>query len=485
MGRASEGGEDVEALGGERSHLEGKGPLDTERDVGERWRARLEGNVISAMTRTSRGYLLLVAGLLAVVAWGIYAYTVQFRNGLVVTGLRDRIMWGFYISNFIFVIGISYGGTLISAVLRITGAEWRRPITRIAEGIAVAALAVGALFPIIDLGRPDRILFVFVHGRWQSPIIWDVMAITTYMVATLLYLFLLMIPDMGLFRDHSAQEISPWRHALYRVLSFGWVGSQRQRRLLSRAGMMMAIAIIPIAVTVHTVLAWLFSMNLRENWNSTIFGPFFVAGAIYSGIATVIVVMAVMRKVYHLEEYIKERHFIYLGYFLGTFTLVMIYANVAEFLTVGYSMAGQATFHLDQLFKGQFAPFFWFVMLGGLAIPGLLILMPWTRNIWGIVAASVLVIAALGAERYYLIVSALRVPQMPYEASVYAPTWVELSVTMGAFALVGLLLALFVKLFPILPVWEMSESPEEAEEAIISEPSGPLPAPGAAGAGAR
>lgn len=475
----------MEALGSERSRLDEKGRLDAERDIGKIWQARVENSVISAMTGTSRGYLLLVAGLLAVVAWGVYAYFVQLRDGLVVTGLRDRIMWGFYISNFVFVIGISYGGTLMSAVLRITGAEWRRPITRVAEGIAVAALAVGALFPIIDLGRPDRILFVIIHGRWQSPIIWDIIAISTYMVATLLYLFLLMIPDMALFRDHSERGISPWRRALYRLLSFGWVGSARQRHLLSRAGTMMAIAIIPIAVTVHTVLAWLFSMNLRENWNSTIFGPFFVAGAVYSGIATIIVVMAVMRKVYHLEEYIRERHFIFLGYFLGAFTLVMIYANVAEFLTVGYSMAGEATFHLDQLFKGQFAPFFWFVILGGLALPGLLILMPWTRNIWGIVTASVLVIAALGAERYYLVVSALRVPQMPYDPSVYVPSWVEFSITIGAFALLGLLLALFVKVFPILPVWEMSQAPEEAEEVIISEPSGSLPARGAAAAGGR
>lgn len=429
------------------------------------WRTRLEGKVVSAMTHTGRGYLLLVGSLLVVVAWGVFAYTVQLRDGLIVTGLRDRIMWGFYISNFVFVIGISYGGVLMSAVLRLTGAEWRRPITRLAEGTAVAALCVGTLFPIIDLGRPDRFHFVLVHGRWQSPIVWDVIAISTYLVATFLYLFLLMIPDMALLRDRPGQGMSRWRRILYRQLSFGWVGGERQRRTLSQAGTMMAIAIIPIAVTVHTVLAWLFSMNLRENWNSTIFGPFFVAGAVFSGIATIIVIMAVVRKIYHLEDYITQKHFVYLGYLLGIFTLVMIYMNVAEFLTVGYSMVGEAPFHLDQLFKGQFAPLFWFVFLGGFVTPGLLVVMPWTRNIRGIVAAALIVIVAMGVERYYLVVSALRVPQMPYEPSVYTPSWVEFSVVVGAFALVGLLLALFVKVFPVISMWEMGETREAGNAA--------------------
>jgi molybdopterin-containing oxidoreductase family membrane subunit len=327
----------------------------------------------------------------------------------------------------------------------------------------VAALCVGALFPVIDLGRPDRFHFVFVHGRWQSPIVWDVIAISTYLVATFLYLFLLMIPDMALLRDRPGQAMSRWRRILYRQLSFGWVGGERQRRTLSQAGTMMAIAIIPIAVTVHTVLAWLFSMNLRENWNSTIFGPFFVAGAVFSGIATIIVIMAVVRKIYHLEEYITEKHFVYLGYLLAAFTLIMIYGNLSEYVTSGYKLEQGEEFHFRQLFLEQFAGFYWYYFVGGLVIPGLLILLPWTRNIWGVVVAALLADAAMWVERYFIVVAGLRVPLMPYEPSNYAPSWIELSIVAAGFALFALLVTLFIKVFPIIAVWEVAEEHESAE----------------------
>jgi len=427
-------------------------------------RGRLEDRALAVMSAPGKGYLLVVGILCAIVAWGVYAYSVQFRDGLVVTGLRDRILWGFYMSNFVFVIGISYGGTLMSAVLRVTSADWRRPITRLAEMVAVIALCIGAIFPIIDIGRPDRFLNVFIYGRWQSPIIWDIIAIFTYLVFSFLYLFLLMIPDMAILRDRYAGGNSRWRHELYKFLAIGWNDSPRQKKLLGWSSMAMAIIIIPVAVSVHSVLAFVFSMTLREGWNSTILGPFFVAGAVYSGVAAIIIVTAVVRKAYHLEEFITKQHIVYLGYFLGALSLVMIYANVAEYLTVGYKLQGEAAFNLTQLTRGQLAPFFWFYIIGGLLLPGVIILIPWTRNVWGIVLASVLVVLAMGAERYYIIVSALRVPQMPYEASVYAPTWVEISVVVGSFALFGLLVAVFLKLFPIISIWEVAEQHEPPSE---------------------
>src|SRR3990170_1870726 len=165
------------------------------------WRERLEETALAPVTKTSRAYYLWVAFLLMVIAWGVYAYSRQLRDGLIVTGMRDRISWGLYITTFVFFIGISHAGTLISAILRVSQARWRTPITRMAEFITVVALVCGALFVIIDLGRPDRVLNVVVYGRWQSPIIWDVLAITTYLTASLMYLFLPMIPDLALFRD--------------------------------------------------------------------------------------------------------------------------------------------------------------------------------------------------------------------------------------------------------------------------------------------
>jgi len=237
------------------------------------------------------------------------------------------------------------------------------------------------------------------------------------------------------------------------------------------------ILIIPIAVSVHTVVSWIFAMTLREPWNSTIFGAFFVAGAIFSGIATLIIVMAILRKVYHLEEYITDKHFTYLGYMLAAFSLIMLYGNISEYLTTGYKMEEGVEFHFRQLFLHQFAGFYWFYLLGGLVLPAVIVAVPWTRNIWGIVLASVLVDAGMWVERYFIVVAGFRVPLMPYEPSVYAPTWVELSVMAGGFALFALIITVFVKVFPIIAVWEVAEDLEAADAV---QPAGQM-APGLAG----
>jgi molybdopterin-containing oxidoreductase family membrane subunit len=468
--------------------LEGPSPLweDRESAVRPGWRDRLEQTTFAPILSTSPWYYLWVGFLLAVIAWGVYAYSRQLDDGLIVTGMRDRISWGLYITTFVFFIGISHAGTLISAILRVSQARWRTPITRMAEFITLVALMVGASFVIIDLGRPDRLLNVIIYGRWQSPIIWDVLAITTYITASTAYLFLPMIPDLALFRDRLTGRVAAWRSWLYRLLAVGWVGKPSQWRSMGSAITVAMILIIPIAVSVHTVVSWIFAMTLREPWNSTIFGAFFVAGAIFSGIATLIIVMAILRKVYHLEAYITEKHFVYLGYMMAAFSLIMIYGNVSEFLTTGFKMEEGTEFHFRQLFLNEFAGFYWFYLVGGLVIPGLLILMPWTRNIWGIVVASLLVDAGMWVERYFIVVTGLRVPLLPYEPSNYAPSWVEWSVMAAGFALFALLITLFIKVFPILAVWEVAEDEESAEasRAAAGEP-GSSPAPGLAEGGIR
>ena len=472
MGRDCERSQDVEALGNQRSRREGGGPLAAAEPRAS-WLSRLEHAAFAPVTETSRWYYLWVAFLLLVIAWGVYAYSHQLREGLIVTGMRDRISWGLYITTFVFFIGISHAGTLISAILRVSQARWRTPITRMAEFITVVALFSGAIFVIIDLGRPDRVLNIIRYGRWQSPIIWDVLAITTYLTASIAYLFLPMIPDLALFRDRLAGRVAPWRIWLYDLLSVRWRGTGAQWRSMGTAITTAMILIIPIAVSVHTVVSWIFAMTLREPWNSTIFGAFFVAGAIFSGIATLIIVMAVLRKVYHLEEYITEKHFVYLGYMLAAFALIMIYGNVSEYVTTGYKLEEGAEFHFRQLFLEQFAGFYWFYFIGGLVVPGLLVLFPRTRNIWGVVAAALLVDVAMWVERYFIVVSGFRVPLMPYEPSSYAPTWVELSIMVAGFALFALLITLFVKVFPIIAVWEVAEDQESIETAPARRPLAP------------
>jgi len=443
------------------------------------WQERLEETALAPVRRTSSRFWALVAAEVAILGWGLYAYSFQLRDGLVVTGMRDRISWGLYIATFVFFIGISHAGTLISAILRVSQARWRTPVTRIAEFITVVALICGAAFVIIDLGRPDRVLFVFIYGRWQSPIIWDVLAITTYLTASIVYLFVPMIPDLALFRDSLKGRTSRWRAWLYRTLAIGWNGNVGQRRSLAAAIGVLMILIMPIAVSVHTVVSWIFAMTLRVPWNSALFGAFFVAGAIFSGIAILIVVMAILRRAYKLHEYVTEKQFLYLGYLLAAFAAIMIYANINELLIHGYKLEEGAGFHLRQLFLNDFAPLFWFYLIGGLFGPIAIVLFPATRNTRGIVAAAILVTVAMWIERYVIVVSGLRVPLMPYAPADYAPTWVEWSILAGGLALFALLITLFTKLFPIIAVWEVAEDHEATVSAFeVTSPAVPeMPAP--------
>ena len=441
------------------------------------WERRLEETALAPIRRTGPRFWALVAALLAVIGWGVYAYWVQIRDGLVVTGMRDRISWGLYIATFVFFIGISHAGTLISAILRVSNARWRTPVTRMAEFVTVVALVCGASFVIIDLGRPDRILNVFIYGRWQSPIIWDVLAITTYLTGSITYLFVPMIPDLALFRDRLGSHTSRWRGWLYRTLAIGWNGNATQHRSLASAIGVLMILIIPIAVSVHTVVSWIFAMTMRVPWDSALFGAFFVAGAIFSGIGILIIVMAILRRAYHLEEYVTEKHFLYLGYLMAAFAAIMIYANINEFMTHGYKLQEGVEFHFRQLFLAEFAPLFWFYLLGGLVSPIVIALLPATRNVRGFVLAAVLVTVAMWIERYFIVVTGLRVPLMPYEPASYAPTWVEWSLLAAGLALFALLITLFSKVFPIIAVWEVAEdheatvaSPDTARRAAL-EPS--------------
>ncbi len=425
------------------------------------WRERLEEATLEPARTTTRSYYVVVGVLLAIIAWASYAYYIQVRDGLVVTGMRDRISWGLYITMFVFFIGISHAGTLISAILRVSNATWRTPVTRMAEFITAVALITGALFVVVDLGRPDRLMNVIIHGRWQSPIVWDVTAVATYLSASLLYLYLPMIPDLAFFRDRLKGRVARWKSALYRLTSINWKGTDKQKRELHSSISIMMILIIPIAVSVHTVVSWIFAMTLREAWNSAIFGFFFVAGAIFSGIASLIIMMALLRRVYHLEEYITLRHFRYLGYLLAVMAGVMLYANISEYVTSGFKFEEGAEFIFRQLFVADFAPYFWFYLIGGLIIPIALMFVPRFRTISGIVTAAVLVAAAMWVERYFIVVTGLRAPLLPYEPANYAPTWVEWSITLGGFAFFALLVTLFVKVFPIMAVYEMVEEREQ------------------------
>jgi len=419
---------------------------------------------------------LLVAALAAVVIWGILAWVWQLKHGLAVTGLNDRVSWGFYLTNFVFFIGISHAGTLVSAILRLSHAEWRRPITRLAEMITVVALVVGAGMVVVDMGRPDRLQYVIMYPHLRSPILWDVLSIGTYIAGSLLYLYLPLVPDLAILRDgHVGGRI---RQRLYSVLALRWHGGPEQRRLIGRAIGIMAVVIVPVAISVHTVVSWIFGMTLRSGWNSTIFGPYFVVGAIFSGIAGIIVVMAIFRRVYHLEEFITEKHFRYLASLLLVLGLLYAYFTLSEYATVGYKMqVGDASL-LSALLTGRYAPYFWTFAILGMVVPIVLLALPRTRTIRWIVTAAVLVNLGMWLKRFVIVIPSMALPLMPYEWGTYRPTWVEWSITAAGFAGFALVFMIFARIFPVISVWEV----EEGWEAEDAESFAPVEAPLAAGA---
>ncbi len=402
-------------------------------------------------------------GLLGVVAiWGLIAYIHQLTGGLATTAMRNYVSWGLYIATFVFFIGISHSGTLVSAILRITNKGWRRPITRAAELCTFVSLLFGGIMPIIDMGRPDRVPNLLLFGRLQSPLMWDIICIFTYFVGSTLFLYLPMIPDIALCRDKLSDKSSSFRKWVYQKLSLGWKGTESQWKRLETAMKTMTIIIIPIAVSVHTVVAYIFAMTLRPGWNSTIFGPYFVAGALYSGSATVILAMAAFRKVYHLEKFITPKQFNYMGQLVLALTLIYVYFNLNEYAVPAYKMESAEGFLLHDLFAGNYSSVFWFLQFGTVLLPAFILAFPRGRTVKFSVIACTLIVVGAWAKRYVIVIPTLLhtflpIQDVPLSWSDYFPNWVEWSVTFGALAGIFLVFIGFSKLFPIVSIWEVQE----------------------------
>jgi Ni/Fe-hydrogenase subunit HybB-like protein len=430
-------------------------------------------HLIRPITQTGRSYIVLLLALGMVVTWGFMAWVYQVYTGLGVTGMNNNVNWGVYITNFVFFIGISHAGTLISAILRVSGAEWRRPFTRVADAITVFALILGALQIFIDLGRPDRVINLLLYGRLGSPLLWDVNCVSIYLCSSIFYLFLPLIPDLGILRENSG--VTGWRKDLYRILAVGWEGNPEQKRRLEKAIGIMAVAIIPIAVSVHTVVSWIFGMTPRPMWHTTILGPYFVVGAIFSGIAALIIAMAILRKIYHFEAYLKPIHFNYLGMLLLTMAALWFYFTFAEFLTTGYVGLAEEWNVFTSKVTGQFSHLFWLMIVSMATAFFLLALVRERWPIGSTCIASALIIVGMWIERYSIIVPTLtKYDEYGQAARIYAPTWVEWSITLASLAGFVLLYVVFAKLFPLISIWEIEEG-EEALKTKLEEMKSYLP----------
>ena len=419
---------------------------------------RLTDDLMRPMLQTSWRFYLLVAFLGSIVLMGLGTWFYQMYMGFGMTGINNPIFWAFYITNFVFWIGISHAGTLISAILRLVNAGWRRPVTRCAEVITAFALIIGAMFPIIHLGRPWLFFWLMpypssrlIWPNFRSPLVWDFFAISTYLTGSVLFLLLPMIPDFALVRDKS----SGWRKRVYGSLALGWQGTTKQWHRLESAMQIMAIAIIPVAVSVHTIVSFDFSMAPVPMWHSTMFGPYFVAGAIFSGIAGLIIAMAALRKFLHLEAYLHPVHFQNLGKLLLMMCLLWGYFVFAERLTTwfGNEQSEMEVFWVTQ--RGSFAPLYWTMVVCNFVIPFTILSLKRLRTIAGCVTASCTVLVGMWLERFLIVVPSLGHKYLPYSWGHYRPRPVEILITVSTFSAMTLLYTLFSKFVPIISIWEL------------------------------
>jgi len=434
-----------------------------------------------------RWWKFIVGGLSAVVLLGIIAWAVQLADGLGVAGYNNRAFWAVYEADLVAFIGVSYGGAVVSAILRLTKASWRAPLTRIAEATALVTLPIGMLFIVPHLGEPSRIWELVWPPYWNlsSPILWDFIAVSTYLLATAVFFYLPLIPDAKI----ALERISPEDHSLkartlrvlYRSVAGRYSGSYSDRRLLHGSIGLVAIMIIPMAVSVHSVLSFAFASSSRAGYLETIFPVYFVVAALYSGVALVVISAALLRKAYHLERYITSRHFVRLGFIIAAMGAAYLYLTFTEYLIDGYSSTRDEAAWVRQILIGRYWIPFWFYFVAAGVLPLVIIATKRFRNTKGVVVASSFIVFAMWIKRLVIVIppatealvkSPLKVAtttgagHLATTASAWGTyhfTWVPISITLAATAAIPLLLLVLFKFVPILPISEMEEMAEVDE----------------------
>ncbi|HEX8041709.1 MAG TPA: NrfD/PsrC family molybdoenzyme membrane anchor subunit [Chryseosolibacter sp.] len=401
---------------------------------------------------------------------GAVAYYRQLKYGLVVTAMRDYVSWGIYISNFVFFVAISLVGSLVTAILRLSQVHWSTPLTRIAEIIAVAAIICAGLIIIVDMGRPDRFLNVLLYGRIQSPILWDVIVITTYLTLGVLLLYIPLLPDLAIIVKHK-NRVDKWTYRIARFLGGFWKGTPEQQRIKERSINILIVTIIPVALAIHTVTSWLFAITYRPGWDSTNFGAYFVSGAFLVGAAGVVIGMYIFRRFYHLNDYITASHFNHMGKLLVMLALLYLYFNINEYLVPAFKMKKPDEEHLRGLFTGEFSLLFWLVIILGMILPVLVMLFRSGRKPFPMFAMATLIVVSAWFKRFLIVTPTLLHPflpmsNVPESYRHYVPTWEEWAITMGSLAGALLIITALARIFPVVPMDEtIDEMVREQEHA--------------------
>lgn len=419
---------------------------------------QIREDLIRPLHRNSFWNQVWIRFLIVLIILGTVAYGHQLVTGLGVTAMRDYSSWGLYIASFVFWVAVSLIGSLISAILKLLHQNWSNPLSRIAELIALGAIAMAAASIVIDMGRPDRVLNVPLHGRIQSPILWDFFVVNTYLAISAILLYLPLIPDIAILRDRMT-DAPKWQQKIYKVLSLGWQGTAEQWRLLKKSIKIMIILILPVAFSIHTVTSWLFAVNSRTGWHSTIFGPYFVAGAFVAGSAAVVIAMYVFRKRQNLKDYLTDKHFDMMGKLMFLTLMLYLYFNINEYLVPGYTWQRLDGEHLHELMVGHEAPMFWLTMVLGMFVPIILLLFRRMRKPLPNLIISIFVLLGAWVKRFIIVVPTQFHPQFPIQNvpehfTHYIPTYTEMAITVATLAGALLIITLLVRVFPVIPIWE-------------------------------
>ncbi len=437
-----------------------------------------EGTILAPLPRRHPRIGTLLALLTVVIVIATYAYARQWDSGLGVTGLNRPIYMGIYIIDFIFFIGLAHSGTFISAILRLVGAEWRKPLTRAAEAVTLFSLPFGVAAILIDLGRPDRALNLLFYGRFQSPLLWDATAVSLYLLSSTVFFYLSLLPDIALCRDrandprHPLSQAPAWQRRMYQILALNWYGNPGQFHRLEKVLDGMAIFMTLLVVTVHTVVSFVFSMTIQPAWHTAVLGPFFLVGAVYSGVAAVVVILAALRKVYHLENALPVDLFNKLRKLVITFSIAWIYMMLVEFITTVYGGLSEEMRVVALKLTGQYSLVFWAMVFACFVIPLLLVLFWGKDHIGWMVAAGIIINIGMWLERFIVVVPTEARPRLLtyfLETLRYRPTLIEIAITAALFAGLALLYAAFTQLFPIIPIWETAGEGQPPPEEVETE----------------
>jgi molybdopterin-containing oxidoreductase family membrane subunit len=423
--------------------------------------AEVNQDVFRLLTPWGKGYTLLFLGVLAVLAFGIFAWLVQIVLGIGMSGLINPVGWGAYITTFVFWVGIAHSGTLISAILYLFRARWRQSIYRVSEAMTVFAVMTAGLFPIIHLGRPWIFYYLMPYPNqrelwpnFRSPLVWDVFAIGTYLTVSATFFFVGMVPDIAAARDLTTV---PWRRKLYSVLSFGWRGTDREWRHFSRAYLYLAALATPLVLSVHSVVSWDFAMGIVPGWHTTIFAPYFVAGAIFSGLAMVITIVIPIRKIFGLEAYFTLKHFDSMAKLILLTGMIVFYAYLTEYFIAWYSAETPERAAFWWRAFGDYWWATWIMLTCNGIIPQLLWFKNVRRSIPALFVITIFINIGMWFERFVIIVVSLSHEFEPWQWRNYQPSWVEMAILAGSFAWFAMWFLLFLRLLPAVSVQELKE----------------------------